>query len=153
MNDLPASSRWRPVSMDAPKPTAMWITARVEALLSHYFRPETSENADLLATADWIKALIDIPQEALEQAFTMWIRNEDRRPTPAAIRKEALSRVERRRPAPPGPDEHPFGPTVVSKEELARRREIAGRLGLKVYDYDQPAVTLKRLPTTPEDQE
>ena len=100
----------------------MWITARVEATLSLYFRPDLSEEADLLAAATWVDCLIGIPREALEQAFGEWERNEERRPTPAAIRKRALARITPKKL--PEDDGSPFKPVVVPPEELERRRKM-----------------------------
>ena len=126
MTDLPERSRWLVVSMNDPKPTAEWITARVEAMLSHYYRPEISEEADLLAAASWIDVLGDLPQDATDQACSEWERNEEKRPTPAGIRKRALARVVKSEP--PVADNATFPPVVVDADELERRREMQAKL-------------------------
>lgn len=76
-----------------------------------------------MAAAIWLDCLADVPKPALEQAFGYWSATEDRRPTPAAIRRLALSRVEH--PPKPEDDEWPFAPQVIPPEELERRRELA----------------------------
>ena len=120
MTDLPEKWKWQTVSSADTLPKATWLVARVEALLSIYYRPELSEEADLLATMTWIDVLKDVPQSALEQAFGEWERNEERRPTPAGIRKRALARVQQHEA--PQDDDRPFAPVVVPEKELARRR-------------------------------
>ncbi len=126
MTDTPEKSRWQLVKTDAEKPTAVWITMRVEAILSHYYQPNISEEADLLSAATWIDVLRDIPKEAVDQAFYEWVRNEEKRPTPAGIRKRALARVVG--PPPIIADNATFPPVVVGADELERRREMQTKL-------------------------
>lgn len=74
---------------------------------------------------DWIAALGDIPQQAIEQAVTERMRADNRaRPTPGEIRHRALARVEQ----PCSSEPRPFEPVVVSEEELQRRREMQGKI-------------------------
>lgn len=99
------------------------------SLLSHYYQPLVEEGIDELAMTDWIGALGDIPQAAIDGAAAEWVRDEEKRPTPAGIRKRALARLEPRKPPPiPDDDEWPFGPEVVPSEELERRREMQEKL-------------------------
>ncbi len=126
MTDLPERWKWQTVSMSAEKATPPWITARVEATLSLYYRPDISEEADLLSAATWIDVLRDIPKDAVDQAFCEWVRNEEKRPTPAGIRKRALARVVG--PVPVPADNATFSPVVIDAGELARRREMATKL-------------------------
>ena len=99
---------------------------RVEAILSHYYQPNISEEADLLTAATWIDVLRDIPKEAVDQAFCEWVRNEEKRPTPAGIRKRSLARVVG--PTPTIADNATFPPIVVDADELERRREMQAKL-------------------------
>ena len=95
-------------------------------MLSLYYQPNISDEVDLMADAIWFDVLSDVPQEAISLACCEWERNEEKRPTPAGIRKRALARVEK--PASkPKPTE---APRVVI--ELDRRREIAAELGLPI---------------------
>lgn len=98
-----------------------------------------------MVLADWIATLGDLPQAAIERACAEWLTYEERRPTPAGIRKRAVAFLAPRRedawPRDPAPAE-----TVVSEEELARRREMwedARRKGL--------LPRLKRMTTLPID--
>lgn len=79
-----------------------------------------------MAAADWIDALADLPQDASDQAFSEWLRGEERRPTPAGIRKRALARISA--PVPERADDAAFAPVVVSEDELARRRAMQAEL-------------------------
>ena len=126
MTDTPEKSKWQLVKTDAEKPTAVWITMRVEAILSHYYQPNISEEADLLSAATWIDVLRDIAKEAVDQAFCEWVRNEEKRPTPAGIRKRALARVIG--PTPTTADNATFPPIVVDVDELERRREMQAKM-------------------------
>lgn len=126
MTNLPERWKWRNISISAEKASPPWITARVEATLSLYYRPDITDEADLLAAATWIDVLGDIPREALEQAFGEWERNEEKRPTPAGIRKLALARVFKLEPQMA--DNATFPPVVVKADELTRRRKMQSKL-------------------------
>lgn len=127
MTELTEFSGWRMVSTSEPQPSAKWIVARTLSLLSHYYQPTIPEGIDELAAADWIAALADLPQRAIDDAAMEWIRNEERRPSPAAIRKRAMARLCRPQKQAGG-GEYPFAPNVISEDELRRRREMQGRL-------------------------
>ncbi len=92
---------------------------------SSYYQAEMSDEVAALAMADWITILGVIPQEAIERACTEWMTNEDRRPTPASIRKLALAQIEHPEPKPQ--DRAP-PPVVISAEELASRRKQQAEL-------------------------
>ena len=128
MTDTPEKFRWLLVRTDAERPTAVWITMRVEALLSHYFQPNISDEADLLAAATWIDVLGDIPKDAVDQAFCEWERTEEKRPTPAGIRRLALTRVAK--PEPPEADKGAWDgrDDIIPEAELARRRAMQKKL-------------------------
>jgi len=123
MNELQGFSGWRVASTDAPLATAEWITARVISLLSHYYQPELAIGLDELVMADWISALGDIPQQAIADAASEWIRDQDRRPTPSAIRRRALALLREPDRVQGEDPSGPFAPQVVSKEEVGRRRK------------------------------
>ena len=126
MANLPTSCEWRTISISERRPTAKWITARVLAMMSHFYQPEISPEIEELAMTDWISLLGDIPQAAIEQAVAERLRSDNRgRPLPGEIRQRALAWVEK----PPKTDEEsPFRPVVVAPEELARRREMSDRV-------------------------
>lgn len=121
-------STWQPVLPDAPRATKQWIAIRARVLLRHGYQVEMSEAEEAMMLADWIDSLSDLPQAAIEGAIRHWLRNEDRRATPAAIRRLAQARIEPRKPPAPEDDEWPFAPVVVPQEELQRRREMSARL-------------------------
>lgn len=74
--------------------TSDWITARVVALRSHYYLPDMPKAVHKAMLADWIKALAAFPKWAIEEACQAWINEqEDKKPTPAAIRKLAASAI------------------------------------------------------------
>lgn len=129
MTDLPDLPRGSPmVPRDAPRPTRRWLAIRVMILLDHYYRPELSEEAETMMIADWIDALEEFPQEAVERAIRERIRSPERaRPLPGEIRARARAFLEPRRNPQPADEDHPFG-EVVAPEELERRREMARRV-------------------------
>lgn len=127
MTDLPEKWKWRPVAVDAPLPTPEWLTARIEASLSLYYRPDVSDEVDLLAHQLWLDVLSDLPQDALEQAFGEWERKQTHRPSPAHIRELAERRIETLDQAPRAED-YPFGPNVITADELEHRRRIAAEM-------------------------
>lgn len=103
------------------------MTKRVEAMLSLYFQPVLSDETDLMAATIWLDVLGDIPQAAIEQACREWERDQEKRPTPAGIRKRALARIIK-----PETDQAdrggPFEPTVTPETELDRRRKQQAEL-------------------------
>ncbi len=146
MNEIDSSPGLPIVSIDGPRPTAVWITLRVRAMQVSFYQPEMSDEVAALAMSDWITILGDIPQAAIERAFTGWLTSEDRRPTPAAIRKRALAHVT----APV----KPMGQTVKkifeevygapTAAELERRREIAFEMGMDQYAPSAEVIDLAR---------
>ena len=73
---------------------------------------------------DWIAALGDVPQAAIEQAVAERLRLPDRaRPTPGEIRHRALARLAPKPPPSDDDDEWPFG-EVVPEVELEHRRKM-----------------------------
>ena len=91
MTDPTEKQKWLAVRMNDPKPSAVWLTKRVETMLSLYPPPFVSDEIDLMAAGIWLDVLGSIPQAAIEAACREWERSEERRPSPAAIRKRALS--------------------------------------------------------------
>ncbi len=93
-------------------------------MLSLYYQPNLSEETNLMADALWFDVLGDIPQAAIDQSCREWERENENRPTPAGIRKMALTRIHK--PvravdlAPP--------PIVVSEKELAARQKQQAEL-------------------------
>lgn len=121
MTDLPARSpASQPVPRNAPTAPTEWLVARIETLREHYYRSELSDMADDMITADWIDCLSDLPQVAVERAFRERIRSDDRRrPIPGEIRAMAKKHLAK---TPTQEPPAPFGPTLVSAEEMERRR-------------------------------
>ena len=82
-----------------------------------------------MVIADWLSVLSDIPQQAVEDAVLEYLRGDTRRgqgdTLMAHIRKRALARIEPPAPAAPVDEERPFGPTLVSADEIERRRKMA----------------------------
>ena len=121
MSDLPIRWRWREVETNAKPPSEEWLTARVTALLAHFFQRDDPEAISLLVMADWIDALSDVPQEAIQQAIAERIRQSDRRkPIPGEIRERALARIRKPYVKP----EAVVGPVLLTTEEFERRQQI-----------------------------
>lgn len=55
-------------------------------MLSHYFTPALSEDGRVLVDRDWVQTLGHFPAWAVEQACSEHVREDTRRPTPAAIK-------------------------------------------------------------------
>jgi len=68
----------------APAPRAR-IAARITALLSHYFVAAMPDNLATALFDDWLDALGGFPAWALDQAAREWLRDNERKPTIAAI--------------------------------------------------------------------
>lgn len=70
------------------------LSGRVASALNHYFVPAAPANAGQASALqravahDWHDALGEFPAWAVNEAFRRWVRREERRPTPAAIRAE-----------------------------------------------------------------
>ena len=78
----------------------LWISGRVQTLLSHYFQPDNPAEVMEAAIDDWIEALAHVSQHDIEWACRIYLRDQPRRrPTPGDI----LSRAESR----PRPERHP----------------------------------------------
>jgi hypothetical protein len=76
---------------------AQWISGSVETLLAHYFTPELSKEAVEAAIDDWIKTLIHLSPDAIENACSGYLRDQPRRrPTPGDIRQRAESHAKAR---------------------------------------------------------
>jgi hypothetical protein len=70
----------------------------VETLLAHYFQPGSPSEVLEAAIDDWIEALGQFPQQAIQAACTEYLREEPRRrPTPGAIRDYAEKAIDRAR--------------------------------------------------------
>ena len=80
----------------APAPRA-WIGGRVVSMLAHYWQPDLDERVAEAVALDWGGALAEFPRSAIGEACAWWIRAENRRPTPAAIRARCQDAVRRER--------------------------------------------------------
>ena len=111
-------------------------------MLSVYYQPLVSDETDLMAAGIWLDVLSLIPRAAIDMACREWERSEDRRPTPAAIRKRALAHihtpVKLLEPAPVAAIEPP------TAAELERRREIALEMGMEKYAPTAKIIDLAR---------
>ena len=71
---------------------ARWIAGRVQVLLSHYFQPDNPQDVQEAALGDWIEALAEFDQSAIDRACAAYIRSQPRRrPTPGDIRKQVMA--------------------------------------------------------------
>lgn len=69
---------------------AMWISGRIETLLSHYYQPDNPAEVRDGALDDWVEILAPLSQKVIEHACSSWLRDEPRRrPTPGDIRARA----------------------------------------------------------------
>lgn len=123
------------------------------ALLSHYYQPEVSDEADMLMLADWLDALSDLPQEAVERAIRERILSAERaRPLPGEIRARAkafLAPAERPRLALVQEDQTWGKP--ISEEHAERLNRIAREMGRPEWaiftrDAAAPRPRVKRMP-------
>jgi hypothetical protein len=80
----------------------------------------------------WMDDLEGFPADVIEAAIGEFRRTEDRRPTPARIRKLCVKHA----PRPPAPR---FEPKTVepSTEQKARIREMTGRAFLELRRFDE----------------
>lgn len=128
MTELPLSERAAPVndsrhvsqssSANMPSVNGPWIAGRIETLLSHYFQPDNPVEVFEGALDDWIATLEKFPQEAIEHACGVWVRNyQSKRPTPASIANLAQHwrKVERERAKASTSD----GPSRGDRSELS----------------------------------
>lgn len=145
---LPASWRSPTVSINAERPSAKWIVARVLSLLGHYYQVETDPAIRQLMLTDWIEDLSDLPQEAVEKAVTEWRRSSGSRPKPGDIRKLALAQIDRPKAQDDTPP--PFGPDRdVGPEERERMMTMLSQLSRELAGFEG----VKRIPARPEDAE
>lgn len=131
--NLPASTTGmgtvsRKASPDLQPAPPGWISARVTALLHHYWMPEMSRGVAEAVAADWQEVLGGYPKAVIRAACEDWLRAETRRPTPADIRKLCQDHMPRR-PAPPvyhaaelEPPGEPLRPDVQAALDEFRRR-------------------------------
>lgn len=70
-------------------PSRTWLLGRVAGVLNHFYVSKTPEQIQEIVARDWLRVLEQYPQWALDQAFTEWLADEQKRPTPAAIRLKA----------------------------------------------------------------
>lgn len=119
----------------APPSSPDRVMAKVATLLSHYYAPDMDEAQQTAVMLDWWEDLREFPQWAIDQACDLWRRNEpDRRPNPAAIRRECernvmhLRKLHRKLRAvwdfrlEHGGDDSPMGLAARAAEWLRERR-------------------------------
>ncbi len=78
----------------SPAPTNQ-ISGRVTSLLAHYFVPDMPEELYFVVINDWIDALSEYPFWAIQESCGIWLRSENRRPTPSDIRISCSRAVKR----------------------------------------------------------
>lgn len=119
MSDLPVSWISPVVETSAARPSSEWLMARVRTLLRHHFESPMSEAEETMMMADWLDALGDLPQTAIETAVRDVIRSPSRRrPMPGEVRARAEAYVRKpqnaKQRAPFGPMERPM--TAAERE-------------------------------------
>lgn len=134
-----------------PDAAPRWIGGRAHTLLGHYWTRDDPEDVRDALIADWIEILSDppLPQEAIEHAAKMYLRNQPRkRPTPGEIRAMAetwvYARLKAQRASLPPPPE-PERPPRVTPEQIEQiYRE-------KVWDPRKrlAETIIKRMPGVP----
>ena len=125
-----------------------WLMARVAALLSPYYDKDTPQVVREMEAEDWLEALAEYPQWAVERAVRWWKseHNADRRKRPmegdisAKCRAEmhgikALPDLLRRRKTAPRPLPAPgrIVPTVEERREIAKRVSEQVGYALKTF--------------------
>jgi hypothetical protein len=69
------------------------LTSRITVLLSHFYVASMPEAAWSMLIDDWRKALADLPMWAINAGCERWFGTEERKPTPASIRRLAKEAV------------------------------------------------------------
>lgn len=69
------------------------LTGRITVLLSHFFVAKMPAQVWAKLIEDWVRALSEFPMWAIEAACDSWMASEERKPTPAAIRRLAVEVV------------------------------------------------------------
>ena len=64
------------------------LSSRVITMLAHYFVPDMPQTLADAVMADWIEALSEYPNWAVNAACTRWLHGNNRKPTIADVRKE-----------------------------------------------------------------
>ena len=91
---------------------ALWISGRVQTLLSHYFQPDNPVEVVEAAIDDWVNTLMHVSQDEIERACGIYLRDQPRRrPTPGDI----LARAQARPARPERHSQHPQGEGDRSK--------------------------------------
>lgn len=126
---------WLSGSQNAERHDA-WIAGRAATLLSHYFQPDAPAEVQEAAIEDWVNALSEYSQSAIEHACETYLRDQPRRrPTPGEIRQRCVSYADSIRSRTKGElsdDEKRVAEFAVKKEMLptyadAERTIILGR--------------------------
>lgn len=121
LDDLPAMAEVEATVAALSEPAeSTWLMARVAALLSPYFEKDTPRAVREMEAEDWLEALGEYPQWAIEGAVRWWksAENPDRRKRPLegdiearcryAMRDfQAVPDILRRKISPPQPWEAP----------------------------------------------
>jgi hypothetical protein len=97
--DLPATEEVRATVAALSEPAnAAWIMARIAALLNPYYDKDTPPAVRRMEAEDWLEALAEYPQWAIERAVRWWksADNEARRKKPLEGDIAARCRVELR---------------------------------------------------------
>lgn len=74
-----------------------WIVERISALMGHWWSPSLPEDQLRIMALDWVKALQDQPQFALEEGIARFLKEHRRKPLPADILKESRAVTEAER--------------------------------------------------------
>lgn len=75
------------MSPDDFRDHAEWISGAVQSMLAHYFDPKLDGQTLTAALGDWIEVLEPYSRDCIGEARRRWVAREDRRPTPAAIKR------------------------------------------------------------------
>lgn len=65
------------------------LTTRITTLLAHFYVANLPAKAHAVMIEDWRKALCDLPMWAIDAGCAKWFETEERKPTPAGIRRLA----------------------------------------------------------------
>ena len=63
------------------------MMGRIATMLAHFYVSPLSEAEMSAVASDWAEALREFPQWAIAEACSEWLRTQERKPTPAAIRR------------------------------------------------------------------
>lgn len=80
-----ASACLRVIDEQFPPVDSKWLAGAVHTLLLHYYVQSLPDSQMQALAKDWVGALKEFPQCAVEHARSQWLKTSDKKPKPANI--------------------------------------------------------------------